>query len=103
MVRMPCHSALGAKRKHDVRPEHAHLVHDIAHHLMKVSAIKLPVGVVQNNSSLDSQDLARGGKLLAPNRGQFMIILSCAAMTCCLSGRQAHHADFGATVVIKTQ
>ncbi len=65
--------------------------------------MELAVGIVQYDSARDFQYFASGGKFLAAQRTQFLIVVRATAVGGGLAGGQANDASFHFTLPVKAQ
>src|SRR5580704_7802368 len=94
MISVACDSALRSERQQNLWTKFADIKHQFARHLVSLSAMQLPVGVVEHDSSRHLQNRASGRKFLTSHRGQFQVISRASPMAPGLSRSKANHARF---------
>src|ERR1700690_4477877 len=86
-----------------MRTEPANVDSQVPYHFGKILAVKLAVGIVQNDSSGNFQDFPGGGKFPPPHSCQFLVAGGATAMARCLPRSKADHASLGATIMTESQ
>jgi hypothetical protein len=99
MIRMTGNGAVRTESEHHVWTEPANMERQVTDHFVKILAVELAVGIIQNDSTRNFQDFASRSKLLSPQRPQFLVACSATAMGSGLPRSKADYAGFDATIV----